>query len=206
MENLVKATLDYLTYCASKEPRIGQHYPVVESADFRKQPLEPRSLPIVEEIFGLIDFDSLQDTPENRLLKELSRHSATLYWRSIPPDYAGAAFSQNYTACIFAAPDFEFWEGAHYHLDNLSVGFAIQRPHTLYPDHHHEALEIYATLYGKAGWRRGNSPFIEDGVNALVYHDKNENHAIRTDDSYLITFYAWAGELESPPVVPTFPD
>ena len=60
MENLVKATLDYLTYCASKEPRIGQHYPVVESADFRKQPLEPRSMPIVEEIFALIDFASLR--------------------------------------------------------------------------------------------------------------------------------------------------
>ncbi len=206
MESLVKATLDYLAYCASKEPVVGQHYPVVKSADFRQQPLEPNMPPMVEEIFDLIDLDTLQDMPENRLLKELCKHHNTLHWREIDPNYAGHAFAQNYRACIFAAPDLDFWEGAHYHLDQLSLGFAVQRPHTLYPDHHHEALEIYATLYGKASWRRGDGSFVEEGVGKLVYHDSNENHAIRTDDSYLITFYAWAGDLESPPVVPILPD
>ena len=206
MESLVEATLAYLAYCTSKEPRVRQHYPIVKSADFRKQQVKPHTQSVVEEIFDLIDFDALQDTPENRLLIELGKYYAALHWRDMDPNYAGQAFAQNYTACIFAAPDFDFWKDAHYHLDNLSVGFTVQHPHTLYPDHHHEALEIYATLYGKASWRRRDSPFKEKGAGTLVYHDRNENHAMRTDNSYLITFYAWAGELESPPVVPNIPD
>lgn len=125
-------------------------------------------MPMVEEVFELIDVKKLNDNPENKLLKELAKHYKTLYWRETDPSYAGNAFAQNYSACIFAAPDFEFWSGAHYHVDNLSMGFTVHRPNTLYPDHHHEAIELYATLYGRASWRRGDGPFVEEGVAALV--------------------------------------
>jgi len=37
MEDLLKASLDYLAHCANKEPRIKQNYPVVQATDFRKQ-------------------------------------------------------------------------------------------------------------------------------------------------------------------------
>ena len=206
MENLVQATLDYLTYCASKEPRVKQHYPVAQATDFRKQQLEPRMMPMVEEVFDLIDFDDLDASPENRLLKELSKQYKSLYWRETSPSYAGTSFAQNYSACIFAAPNLDFWTCAHYHIDNLSIGFTVQRPNTLYPDHHHEALEIYATLYGKAEWRRGDGPYLEKEVGTIIYHEKNENHAIRTGDSYLISFYVWSGQLDCRPVVPNIPD
>jgi len=140
------------------------------------------------------------------LLQKLSKQYNSLYWIEKSPSYAGRSFAENYTACIFAAPNFGFWSNAHYRVDNLSMGFTVHRPNTLYPDHHHEALEFYVTLYGKASWRRGDGPYIEKGIDTIVYHDQNENHAIRTDDSYLINFYAWAGDLESHPVVPNILD
>ena len=128
MEDLLKATLEYLAYCSSKEPRVKQQYPVVQAADFRKQELQPHMMPMVEEGFDLIDFDSLDNSPENKLLKELGKHYKSLYWIKKNPDYAGTSFANNYSACIFAAPDFDFWSNAHYHIPNLSMGFTVHRP------------------------------------------------------------------------------
>lgn len=53
MENLVKA-LDYLAYCANKEVRVKQQYPIIQASDFRKQEQNSGMMPMVEEVFGLI--------------------------------------------------------------------------------------------------------------------------------------------------------
>jgi len=61
MEDLLKASLDYIRYSTTQEPRIKQNYPEVQDSDFRKQEQAPHMMPMVEEVFDLINFDSLDE-------------------------------------------------------------------------------------------------------------------------------------------------
>ena len=119
-----------------------------------------------------------------------------------PTNYAGAVFAQNFSACMLIAPEGHYYGNAHYYSPNLLLGFSVQSPHILYPDHHHIAQELYITLFGKALWRKGQGGFVERDIGEVIFHSENENHAMQTKDNYLITLYAWAGNLDCYPVVP----
>ena len=79
------------------------------------------------------------------------------------------------------------------------VGFTLMAPDTFYPLHNHPAVELYLVLSGTAEWIAPPSHrFAPPG--ALILHESNQPHAMRTTHEPLLALYAWSGDITSPAV------
>ncbi|HEV7252386.1 MAG TPA: dimethylsulfonioproprionate lyase family protein [Mesorhizobium sp.] len=81
----------------------------------------------------------------------------------------------------------------HFASESLAAGFLLLGPHTLYPDHHHEAEEIYIPLTSGAEWRKGEEPFRQRRADEVIHHAPNVPHAMRTGEAPLLALYLWRG-------------
>ncbi|SMH49792.1 dimethylsulfonioproprionate lyase family protein [Mesorhizobium australicum] len=81
----------------------------------------------------------------------------------------------------------------HFVDDNVACGFLLLGPGVHYPDHHHEAEEIYIPLTGGALWRKGDGEFAARAAGEIIHHPSHVNHAMRTGDDPLLALYLWRG-------------
>ncbi len=81
----------------------------------------------------------------------------------------------------------------HFADDKVACGFLLLGPDVHYPDHHHEAEEIYIPLTGGALWRKGDGEFVARGASEVIHHSSNVNHAMKTGDDPLLALYLWRG-------------
>lgn len=76
--------------------------------------------------------------------------------------------------------------------DTHCLGLTLIAPETLYPLHHHPAVELYLVLSGTARWtaagRTRAVPPLE-----LVLHPSSVPHAMQTGAAPLLAAYAWTG-------------
>ena len=78
-----------------------------------------------------------------------------------------------------------------------AVGFLILGPGIEYPPHHHEALELYVPLAGRASWWRARSGWQEVEPGKTVRHEAWQPHAMRTGSEPLLALYLWrSGNLD----------
>ncbi len=78
-----------------------------------------------------------------------------------------------------------------------AVGFLMLGPGIEYPPHHHEALELYLPLAGRATWWRAQAGWQEVEPGATVLHAPWEPHAMRTGPEPLLALYLWrSGNLD----------
>jgi quercetin dioxygenase-like cupin family protein len=64
-------------------------------------------------------------------------------------------------------------------------------PATLYPHHRHEAEEIYVPVSGTAAWQGGDGIWRDKPPGAVIVHERNEPHAMRTSSEPLLALYLW---------------
>jgi mannose-6-phosphate isomerase-like protein (cupin superfamily) len=80
--------------------------------------------------------------------------------------------------------------------ERLACGFLLLGPETEYPDHHHQAEEVYIVLSGTAAWRRGAEDWQARPPGEIIFHGANVPHAMRTGPEPLLALYMWrAGDL-----------
>ena len=62
-----------------------------------------------------------------------------------------------------------------------------------YPQHSHDAEEVYIPLTGPSLWQRGNQDWVYRSVGRPVYHASRQPHAMRTEAAPLLALYIWHG-------------
>src|SRR5262245_56561686 len=109
------------------------------------RPVGKRSLRVVASLRGLARLAA----PRTReLVEAIEALAGELDWRQTygPADF-GERFLQNY--------GFNEWIGQRgaFASDRIACGVLLLGPETEYPDHSHEAEELYLPLAGRALWR-----------------------------------------------------
>jgi hypothetical protein len=121
-----------------------------------------------------------------RVTDELFRIASSLAWRqSYPASAVGADFLENYGWTEIAGLN------GPIPSDRIAVGFLILGAATIYPRHRHEAEEIYVPLSGTADWQGGRSLWRSAPPGAVIVHERDEPHAMRTSRQPLLALYLW---------------
>lgn len=111
-----------------------------------------------------------------------------LQWRQ-NPNYAGAEFLDGYAYCELIGLR------GHLHHSGVALGLLLLGPHITYPEHVHEAAEIYAVVAGQAEWLQGDRMWRGRAPGELIHHASMEPHAMRTSDQPLLAAYLWQDHL-----------
>jgi hypothetical protein len=152
------------------------------------RPLIPRSLPVVAALRGL---PRLAAPRMRGLVEAIEALAGELDWRQTyePPDF-GERFLESY--------GFSEWIGQRgaFTSDAIACGVLLLGPDTEYPDHSHEAEELYLPLAGRAFWRSTTSDWRLRPPGGLIHHASWTPHAMRTAREPLLAAYVWrAGDL-----------
>jgi len=86
-----------------------------------------------------------------------------------------------------------FGTRGHFENDGIAGGFLLLGPQTLYPDHRHEAEEVYVPLTGGTEWRTADGAFRRRQAGEVIHHGRNVSHAMRTGEHPLLAIYLWRG-------------
>ena len=149
------------------------------------RPVGARSLPVVARLRGLARLAA----PRTRALVEALEAAAhDLDWRQTygKADF-GERFLENY--------GFNEWIGQRgaFISDTLACGVLLLGPQTEYPDHSHEAEELYLPLAGRALWRAAPSGWRLRPPGEWIHHPSWMRHAMQTSDEPLLAAYVWRG-------------
>ena len=154
------------------------------------RPVGARSLPVVAAQQGL----SRLAAPETLgLVETIEALAGDLDWR------------QTYTSADFGEP---FLENYGYHVcvgrrgafisDQRRLRVLLLGPETKYPDHAHEAEELYLPLAGRAFWRSDVADWRLGPPGTWIHHPSSTGQSMRTSHEPLLAAYVWrAGDLQA---------
>ena len=79
--------------------------------------------------------------------------------------------------------------------NKIRAGFLLLDQNLSYPEHNHEALEIYHVLnVGDSLWQKGKgTEFIGMKAGDGVFHESFESHAMKTQNEPMLALYTWTG-------------
>jgi quercetin dioxygenase-like cupin family protein len=101
----------------------------------------------------------------------------------------GRAFLKSYGYVELVGP------GRPVESDAFLIGFLLLGPGTLYPDHSHQAAEVYHVVAGAAEWWREDQDWTTRRPGAAIAHAPGVRHAMRACDEPLLALYCWQGEI-----------
>jgi hypothetical protein len=143
----------------------------------------PSSLPVLRHQSALA---AAAPPWARRVTDELFRIAPSLAWRqSYPVSAVGADFLGNYGWTEIAGLN------GPIPSDRIAIGFLMLGPATTYPRHRHEAEEIYVPLSGTADWQGGRGIWRSQPPGAVIVHERDEPHAMRTSAQPLLALYLW---------------
>jgi hypothetical protein len=149
------------------------------------RPVGRRSLPVVAALRGLSGFAAPATRP---LVEAIEGLGQELDWRQTydPADF-GERFLENY--------GYNEWIGQRgaFVSDRIACGVLLLGPDTEYPDHAHEAEELYLPLAGRAFWRSGEADWRIRPPGTWIHHPSWVPHAMRTSREPLLAAYVWRG-------------
>ncbi|PLP60730.1 transcriptional regulator [Mesorhizobium loti] len=149
------------------------------------RPLEPKTAPCIRHLDRIGDIVPESAQP---LVRSLAGNREALCWgQTYTKEDFGLDFLDNYGWVEV------FGTRGHFANDEVAGGFLILGPETVYPDHHHEAEEIYIPLTDGTGWRKGEGAFQVRRATELIHHPSNINHAMKTGVEPLLALYLWRG-------------
>jgi hypothetical protein len=120
------------------------------------------------------------------LVTALCRSAPSLVWRqSYANGELGAAFMQNYGWTEIFGPRSCASGG------QTACGLLLLGADTFYPQHRHEAEEIYVPIRGTADWQQGDAVWRPCAPGTLIHHESEEPHAMRTAAEPLLALYLW---------------
>ena len=156
------------------------------SGEMNERPLEAAPLPCLRHLDACAAL--AEGTSGESVARLLAGHRQRLHW------------GQTYTQADFDRRFLDnygwlelFGKRGHFVEDRIACGFLLLGPGTHYPDHHHEAEEIYIPLTGGASWRKGDGPYEVRATGEVIHHPSNVNHAMRTAAAPLLALYLWRG-------------
>jgi hypothetical protein len=153
--------------------------------EMAERPLLSHRLPVVDLLSSI--------TPptgqaEKILLSSLAGAADTLHW------------GQTYTAADFGQGFLDrygwvelFGTRGHFTTDRMAGGFLLLGPDTDYPDHHHQAEEIYIPLNEGALWSKAGGIHQPRNAGEIIHHPSDVHHAMRTRREPLVALYLWRG-------------
>jgi hypothetical protein len=152
------------------------------------RPVGGRSLPVVAALRGLTRLAA----PRTReLVEAIEALAGELdWWQTYSSADFGERFLENY--------GFSEWIGQRgaFMSDAIACGVLLLGPDTEYPDHSHEAEELYLPLAGHAFWRLAQSDWRLRPPGKWIRHSSWTTHAMRTSEEPLLAAYVWrAGDL-----------
>ena len=77
--------------------------------------------------------------------------------------------------------------------DRIACGFLMLGPGIEYPQHSHEAEEVYVPLTGPTFWMRGSEEWKLRPPCQPIHHAPRVPHAMRTQSVPLLALYFWRG-------------
>ena len=86
------------------------------------------------------------------------------------------------------------WDSMVEH-DRIAVGLFLIGPGRHYPEHHHEAEEIYFPLSGDTLWSLDGGPAVPREPGETIHNPPWQRHAMTTRDTPLFAFYCWRGPV-----------
>lgn len=154
-------------------------------SDPPRRRVAPTQIPAVRHLPGCLASSDRSTAP---LVRSVATGAAKLAWgRTYGPEDFGTAFHANYGWCELLGTR------GHFVCDRVALGLLLLGPGLHYPAHWHVAEEIYVPLTGGAQWRAGETPFTARPAGAVVHHQSNVPHAMRTDETALLALYLWRG-------------
>jgi mannose-6-phosphate isomerase-like protein (cupin superfamily) len=150
----------------------------------RRPPQPPVSLPVLRWLN-----DGAAPTFCRRLVTTLADAAPAMAWKqTYTAAQTGQAFLDNYGWCEIIGTTGEVPS------ERLACGFLLLGPNTFYPQHHHEAEEIYVPLVGTATWEKGHDSPQEQPPGTVIHHPRHMTHAMRTGDEALLALYLWRSD------------
>ena len=150
-----------------------------------ERPVAPAHLKVVD---GLSGVSPPGGEAERALLGTLAKAASFLDWRQT---YGISDFSQEFLDNYGWVEI--FGTRGHYQSDTMAGGFLMLGPHTIYPDHHHIAEEIYIPLTEHSLWSMNAAPFQFRMAGEIIHHPSEIWHAMRTADRPMVALYLWRG-------------
>lgn len=167
------------------------------------RPVEPLRDPVVDEwLHAAID---AAPEPWAQLASLLGEASPELPWLMSYPHLESSssleAFRSHYSYQLLAGPAVGRCEPPVVHED-LILCFSLQAPNVLYPQHHHDAPEIYGIISGTLDWQVGET-WSTKGPGDVIIHRSHESHSMRTNNEPVLTWVAWSRDPDSHVFMPS---
>lgn len=172
-------------YLLSRSDPMLRHF--IEGFDWpaQQRSLATHDLPVVHY---LRKHAQLGEGAEGVLFDRLFQAANELHWAQTYSiaDF-GSDFLQRYGWVEL------FGTRGHFASEEMAGGFLLLGPGVHYPDHHHEAEEIYIPLTDGSLWSKDAQPFLPRWSGEIIHHPSNIRHAMRTEDQPLVALYLWRG-------------
>ena len=81
---------------------------------------------------------------------------------------------------------------------SCSAGILLLGSNTRYPEHAHQAKELYIPLSGLAQWKQGAQDFTARDIGSCIIHESGVSHAMQTGAEPMLALYFWYDHLEHP--------
>ena len=173
-----------------KHPYMAQFKPSILDWGNSWQPVEPVDLPVSAVLAESAERATSNTKP---LLQTFAMHSHRLRWE------------QSYRKQDALVPDamldaYGFVEiiglRGPFVSDRIRAGIAIWGTHLDYPQHQHQAEEIYVLLTGSAEFSFEGDAAQTRRTGDLVFVESNRRHGFSTGEESLVVYYLWqAGDL-----------
>ena len=145
--------------------------------------IAPEIVPGAKHLTGI---DAFAEDQQKRLVQSLLKETEILkWWLTYTADDFGQEFIENYGFVEMMG------NRGHFDSSERAAGFFLMGPNLFYPSHYHVAKELYIPLTGGTLWMRDDGPFIEQPSGAVIVHESNETHAMRTKDKPLLALWMW---------------
>lgn len=129
-----------------------------------------------------------EGTAGEEIARLLAERGQRLRWgQTYTADDFGQSFIDNYGWLELVGTR------GHFADESVACGFLVLGPNLHYPDHHHEAEEIYIPLTGGTRWRKGDDDFAYREGGEVIHHPSNISHAMKTGEEPLLALYLWRG-------------
>ncbi len=147
--------------------------------------LPAKALPVLT---FLPQMEALAPPCNQRFISLLSSWQADLHFnQTYTEEDFGAGFLQKYGWIKFLGPD------AYWHNDEISSGFVLLGDNVTYPQHWHEAEEIYLPISGTGDWYHEQYGWQSKSPGDKIEHASNIKHSVRSHGQPLLLLYIWRG-------------
>ena len=149
------------------------------------RPAAPAGLPVLD---WLPRARSCAVSETQALVDAVAAMAGRLPWgQNYSADDFGSAFQARYGFMELIGPR------GPLAADDVACGLLMFAPETEYPQHRHEAEEIYIVLAGRAKWRAGAEDYREEPPGAVLHRPPWVPHATRMGAEPMLALYLWRG-------------